>query len=81
MREAGADGERLFGWAAPAGGVMSGAAALLQIASTGETAAAEMLFLVGSVVITLWSLVLGVLLWRRTSAVAAVDRPSIAEGS
>ncbi|MDQ6710110.1 MAG: hypothetical protein M3Z11_06090 [Candidatus Dormibacteraeota bacterium] len=68
----------LFGWAAVAGGVMSGAAALLQLANTGETAAAEILFLVGSIVITLWSLVLGLLLWRRTSSVAAVNRPLIA---
>lgn len=71
----------LFGWAAAAGGVLSGAAAVLQIANTGETAAAEMLFLVGSVVVTLWSLALGVLLWRRTSAVAAVERPSVPKGS
>lgn len=70
----------MFGWAAVAGGVLSGAAALLQIASTGETAAAEMLFLVGSVLITLWSLVLGVVLWRRTSAAAAVERLSVTEG-
>jgi len=71
----------LFGWAAVAGGALSGAAALLQIASTGQTAEAQMLLLVGSVVITLWSLGLGVLLWRRTSAMADVRRPSIAEGS
>ncbi len=46
------------------GALLSGIAAVLQIAEGGETQAAETLFLVGSMLLTAWVLVLGVRLWR-----------------
>jgi len=70
----------LFGWAAVGGGVLSGTAALLQIANTGENSAAETLFLIGSVVITLWSLVLGVMLSRRSGSVVLAGEQSVTQG-
>lgn len=47
-----------------AGALLSGMAAVLQIAEGGETQAAETIFLVGSMLLTAWVLVLGVRLWR-----------------
>jgi len=70
----------LFGWAAVGGGVLSGTAALLQIANTGENSAAETLFLIGSVVITLWSLALGVMLSRRSGSVVFAGEQSVTRG-
>ena len=49
---------------AAAGALLSGMAALLQIAAGGETQEAETLFLVGSIVLTAWVLILGLRLWR-----------------
>jgi hypothetical protein len=49
---------------AGAGAILSGVAAVLQIAEGGETKEAETLFLVGSMLLTAWVLVLGVRLWR-----------------
>lgn len=60
---------------AGAGALLSGIAAVLQIAEGGATQAAETIFLVGSMMLTLWVLALGIRLWRglpsRTGAPAA----------
>lgn len=49
---------------AAAGALLSALAAVLQIAEGGETQAAETLFLVGSMLLTAWVLILGLRLWR-----------------
>jgi hypothetical protein len=49
---------------AAAGALLSGMAAVLQIAEGAETQEAETLFLVGSILLTAWVLVLGLRLWR-----------------
>jgi hypothetical protein len=49
---------------AAAGALLSGMAAMLQIAAGGETQEAETLFLVGSILLTAWVLLLGLRLWR-----------------
>ncbi|MDO8484461.1 MAG: DUF4386 family protein [Candidatus Limnocylindrales bacterium] len=65
---------RFPGWIGPiavvgAGG--SAVAALIQIAATVEVQAAETIFLISSVLLTLWTLSVGVLLWRgRADALA-----------
>jgi Domain of unknown function (DUF4386) len=60
-----------FGWVAVAGAGGATFAALLQIAASGEVQAAESIFLVSSLVLTLWTLAVGVLMWRwRADAVA-----------
>jgi len=53
-----------FGWIAVVGAGGSSVAALLQIGAGREVQAAETVFLASSVVLTLWDLALGVLLWR-----------------
>lgn len=53
-----------FAALAAAGALLSGMAALVQIAAGGETQDAEMMFLVGSMLLTAWVLVLGLRLWR-----------------
>lgn len=53
-----------FGWVAIAGAGGAILAALLQIAASGEVQAAETIFLVSSLVLTLWTLAMGVLIWR-----------------
>ena len=54
-----------FGWAAVVGAGGAAVAALLQIAASGEVQAAETIFLVSSLLLTFWTLAVGVLLWRR----------------
>ncbi len=53
-----------LGWTAVASGIGSSVAALLQIVNPVETQAAETLFLVTSMVITIWAFAVGVLMWR-----------------
>jgi hypothetical protein len=53
-----------YGWLAGSGAAGSTLAALLQIGNGGETAAAEYLFLVASMALTLWVLVVGIRLRR-----------------
>lgn len=60
-----------FGWIAVVGAGGSAFAALLQIAVTGEVQAAETIFLLSSVLLTLWALALGVPMWRGRSDVLA----------
>ncbi len=57
-----------LGWVAVVAGTGSAVAAILQIANTGEVQAAVTLFLISSMVTTLWALALGVLLWRAAPA-------------
>lgn len=49
---------------AAAGALLSGMAALVQIAAGGETQDAETMFLVGSMLLTAWVILLGLRLWR-----------------
>ncbi len=53
-----------FGWMAVVGAGGSAIAAVLQIAANGEVQAAETTFLGSSLLLTLWTLILGVLMWR-----------------
>lgn len=53
-----------FGWVAVAGASGATVAALLQIGASGEVQAAQTIFLVSSLVLTLWTLAVGVLMWR-----------------
>jgi hypothetical protein len=53
-----------FGGIAVVGAAGSAVAALLQIAASGEVQAAEILFFASSLVLTLWTLALGILMWR-----------------
>jgi hypothetical protein len=55
---------RWFGWIAVVGAGGSAVAALLQIAASGEVQAAETIFFASSLVLTLWALALGILMWR-----------------
>jgi len=66
-----------FGWIAIVGATGSGAAALLQIAASGEVQAAETVFFASSLLLTLWALALGILMWRRW-ADPTVDTLSLA---
>jgi Domain of unknown function (DUF4386) len=60
-----------FGWVAVVGAGGATVAALLQIAASGEVQAAETIFLVSSLLLTLWTLAVGVLMWRwRADALA-----------
>jgi hypothetical protein len=54
---------RLLGWVGILGGSVSLAAGLLQ-AYTGRSALASVLFVGGSMLVTLWMLILGVAMWR-----------------
>lgn len=63
-----------FGWIAVIGAGGSAVAALLQIAANGEMQAAETTFLGASLLLTLWTLALGVWMWRG-SADAVTVRP------
>lgn len=68
---------RGFGWIAVLGAGGSAVAALLQIAAYGEVQAAETIFLVSSLLLTVWTLALGVVTWREhANPVAGV--PSLA---
>lgn len=53
-----------FGWVAAVGAGGATVAALLQIAAIGEVQAAETIFLVSSLLLTLWTLSVGFLIWR-----------------
>lgn len=68
---------RWFGWIAVLGAGGSAVAAVLQIAAYGEVQAAETIFLLSSLVLTLWTLALGIGMWReRASPLLGV--PSLA---
>ncbi len=66
-----------FGWIAIVGAAGSAAAALLQIAASGEVQSAETLFFASSLILTLWALALGILMWREDAG-AMVDPLSLA---
>jgi hypothetical protein len=53
-----------FGWIAIVGAAGSAIAALLQIAASGEVQAAETIFFASSLLLTLWALAVGILMWR-----------------
>ncbi len=53
-----------FGWIAVVGAVGSAVAAVLQIAASREVQAAETTFLGASLLLTLWTLALGVWMWQ-----------------
>ena len=57
-----------FGWIAVVGAGGSAVAAVLQIAASGEVQAAETTFLASSLLLTLWTLALGVWMWRGQAA-------------
>lgn len=56
-----------FGWVAIFGAGGATVAALLRIAATEELQAAETIFLVSSVLLTIWTLSMGILMWRRSA--------------
>jgi hypothetical protein len=64
-----------FGWIAVVGAGGSTVAALLQIAANGEVQAAEAVFLASSVLLTLWTLALGLLILREDANATVADRP------
>ena len=66
-----------FGWVAVVGAGGSAVAALLQIAASGEVQAAETTFLASSLLLTLWTLTLGVRMWRGHT-VDVAGSPSLA---
>ena len=66
-----------FGWIALVGAGGSAIAALLQIAANGEVQAAETIFLASSILLILWTLAVGVRLWRGPSLDVAGE-PSLA---
>ena len=66
-----------FGWIALVGAGGSAIAALLQIAANGEVQAAETIFLASSIMLTVWTLAVGVRLWRGPSLDVAGE-PSLA---
>jgi hypothetical protein len=66
-----------FGWIAVVGAGGSAVAALLQIAANGEVQAAETIFFASSLLLTLWTLALGILMWRE-QADAIADSLSLA---
>ncbi len=66
-----------FGWVALVGAAGSAIAALLQIAANGEVQAAETIFLASSIVLTVWTLAVGVRLWRGP-ALDVAGEPSLA---
>jgi hypothetical protein len=66
-----------FGWIAIVGAAGSAVAALLQIAASGEVQTAETIFFASSLLLTLWALALGILMWRSYSD-APVETLSLA---
>ena len=66
-----------FGWIALVGAGGSAIAALLQIAANGEVQAAESIFLASSIMLTVWTLAVGVRLWRGP-ALDVAGEPSLA---
>lgn len=65
-----------FGWIAVVGAFGSAVAGLLQIAANGEVQAAETTLLVSTLLLTLWTLALGVWMWRGQED-AVVGAPSL----
>lgn len=67
-----------FGWIAVVGAFGSAVAGLLQIAANGEVQAAETTLLVSTLLLTLWTLALGVWMWRgqedSVAGVPSLDR-------
>lgn len=61
-----------YGWTPVIGGAGSAVAALLQLAFNREVQVAETTFLVSSLVVTVWSLALGVRMWRGAPSAAEV---------
>ena len=66
-----------FGWIALVGAGGSAIAALLQIAANGQVQAAETIFLASSIMLTVWTLAVGVRLWRGP-ALDVAGEPSLA---
>ena len=64
-----------FGWIAVVGAGGSAVAALLQIAASGEVQAAETIFFASSLLLTLWTLSLGILMWREHADTIADTLP------
>lgn len=62
---------RRYGWTPIIGGAGSAVAALLQLAFNREVQAADTIFLLSSLLLTLWTLALGVRMWRNATAPAA----------
>jgi hypothetical protein len=62
---------RRYGWTPIIGGAGSAVAALLQLAFNREVQTAETIFLMSSLLLTLWTLALGVRMWRNATAPAA----------
>lgn len=62
---------RRYGWTPLVGGAGGAVAALLQLAANREVQVAETLFLLSSLLLTLWTLALGVRTWRSATARAA----------
>lgn len=56
-----------FGWIAILGAGGATVAALLRIAATEEVQGPESIFLVSSVLLTMWTLSMGILMWRRSA--------------
>ena len=69
----GRDYPRWFGWVAVAAGVLSIGAGLVQAYNGEPTEASRLLTVIGPTVITLWSLVLGVVLIGRTRTREAIQ--------
>ena len=68
-----------FGWIAVIGAVGSAVAAGLQIAANEEVQAAETTFLGASLLLTLWTLALGIWMWRGSAdAVRPAATPTVA---
>lgn len=57
-----------LGWTAVGSGVISIVAATLRMVANGDEPTSEMLFLLSSLTITIWTFVLGVMLWRGASS-------------
>lgn len=58
---------RVVGWIAILGAGGATVAALLRIAATGDVQAAESIFLVSSLLLTMWTLSMGILMWHRSA--------------
>lgn len=67
-----------FGWVALAGAAGSAIAALLQIAANGQVQVAETTFLVSSIVLTIWTIAVGIRLMWRGPSLDVAGEPSLA---
>jgi hypothetical protein len=70
---------RLLGWVGVLGGSVSSAAGLLQ-AYTGRSPLASVLFVSGSMLVTLWMLMLGVAMWRLAGRSSTAVEPAALVG-